>query len=238
MNGLLMSIKKGVLMPKMQEKPESQTSLSKSALRRQREREQRLETILAAAGRLFAREGYHRTGMERIADEAEVSVGTVYFYFKNKEDLLVKLLDQTGYELRNLLGAAFRNADGTLEGIQRAGKVFFEEFCPRHPDQIALIFRESVGQGAVVEAHRKKIFDRLIGDLTAALKSIADNLGPFRSAMAEEVMAASILGMFERLAYQYLIWQDRHADLHTVGRDAVAFIVGGIRNLLRTAPKL
>ena len=80
----------------MQDPPEPRAPLSKSALRRQREREQRLETILAAAGRLFAREGYHRTGMERIADEAEVSVGTVYFYFKNKEDLLVKLLDQTG----------------------------------------------------------------------------------------------------------------------------------------------
>ena len=209
------------------------SSSSRSALRRQREREQRLKTILEAAGRLFAREGYHRAGMERIADEAEVSVGTVYFYFKNKEDLLVKLLERTGYDLRNLLGAAFKNADGTLEGIQRAGRVFFEDYCPRHPDQIALIFRESVGQGDVVEAHRKKIFDKLIGDLTAALESIADNLGPFHSPMAEEVMAASILGMFERLAYQYLIWQDRQADLDAVGRDAVAFIVGGIRNLLQ-----
>ncbi len=221
-------------MSKPKAPPKPRTPSTKSALRRQREREQRLQTILAAAGRLFAREGYHRTGMERIADEAEVSVGTVYFYCKNKEDLLVKLLDQTGYELRNLLGEAFRNADGTLEGIRRAGMVFFEDFCPRHPDQIALIFRESVGQGETVEAHRKKIFDKLIDDLMTALKSIGDNLGPFESTMAEEVMAASILGMFERLAYQYLIWQDRHADLDAVGRDAVAFIVGGIQNLLRT----
>jgi AcrR family transcriptional regulator len=207
---------------------------SRSALRRQRERAQRLQTILDAAGSLFAREGYHGTGMERIADEAEVSVGTLYFYFKNKEDLLVKLLDQTGYELRNLLGTEFKNADGTLEGLQSAGRVFFEDFCPQHPDQIALIFRESVGQSAAVEAHRKKIFDKLIADLKAALASVSSNLGPFRSPIAEEVMAASILGMFERLAYHYLIWQDRGADLAAVGRDAVAFIVGGIRSLLCT----
>ena len=223
-------------MPKPKNQQKRRPPASKSALRRQREREQRLQTLLAAAGRLFAREGYHRTGMERIADEAEVSVGTVYFYFKNKEDLLVHLLERTGYELRNLLGAAFRNGDGTLEGIRRAGRVFFEEFCPRHPEAIALIFRESAGQGQEVEQHRKKIYDKLTGDLVTALKSVADNLGPFHSPMAEEVMAASILGMFERLAYQYLIWQDRHADLEAVGRDAVAFIEGGIRNLLRTAP--
>ena len=207
---------------------------SRSALRRQREREQRLQTILDAAGALFANEGYHRTGMERIADEAEVSVGTVYFYFKNKEDLLVKLLDRTGFELRNLLGSAFKDADGTLTGFENAGKVFFEEFCPRHPEKIALIFRESAGQSAEVEAHRKKIFDKLVGDLQAALASVAANLGSYRSELAGEVMAASILGMFERLAYQYLIWQDRSEDLEAVGRDAVDFIVGGIQNLMRT----
>ena len=215
----------------------NQTPPSRSALRRQRERAQRLETILEAAGTLFAREGYHRTGMERIADEAEVSVGTVYFYFKNKEDLLVKLLDETGYELRNLLGEAFNNADGTLAGIQNAGLVFFRDFCSSHPEKIALMFRESVGQSAVVEAHRKKIFDRLTDDLRTALQRVAANLGPYRSTTAEEVMAASILGMFERLAYQYLIWQNRRGDLEAVGRDAVDFIVGGIQNLLQTKPQ-
>jgi len=216
---------------------QEQATPSRSALRRQRERQQRLQTILAAAGTLFAREGYHRTGMERIADEAEVSVGTVYFYFKNKEDLLVKLLDEIGYTLRNLLGTEFKNADGTLEGLQRAGMVFFEDFCPRHPDQIALMFRESVGQSEVVEARRKKIFDKLTADLKAALKSVAGKLGPFQSPIAEDVMAASILGMFERLAYHYLIWQDRRDLLGEVGKDAVAFIVGGVQNLLRKDPQ-
>jgi len=205
---------------------------SRSTLRRQREREQRLQTILAAAGTLFAREGYHRTGMEWIADKAEVSVGTVYFYFKNKEDLLVKLLDQTGYELRNLLGTEFKNADGTLEGIQRAGMVFFEEFCPRYPDKIALIFRESAGQSAVVENHRKLIFQKVINDVQEALLQVARNQGGLVSETAAEVMAISILGMFERLAYHYVIWQDRPEELEAVGRDAVAFIVGGVRNLL------
>jgi hypothetical protein len=50
-------------------------------------------------------------------------------------------------------------------------------------------------------------------------------------------MAASILGMFERLAYHYLIWQDRQEDLDAVGRDAVDFIVGGVQNLLHTKQK-
>jgi AcrR family transcriptional regulator len=205
---------------------------SRSAQRRQREREMRLQSILAAAGRLFAAEGYHQTGMERIADEAELAVGTLYFYFKNKEDLLIHLLDQTGHELRDLLGQAFREADGTLEGIRQAGRVFFESFCPRHPAKIALFFRESAGQSEAVERLRKRIFDKLSDDVQAALQQVAQRQGGFRSAWAAEVVANSILGMFERLAYHYLIWQDRRDELGAVGRDAVAFILGGIRGMM------
>ncbi|BBO78140.1 transcriptional regulator [Desulfosarcina widdelii] len=216
------------------ENQENGAPLSKSALRRQREREQRLETILGAAQTLFAGEGYHKASMEKIADSAEVSVGTLYFYFKNKEDLLVKLLSQIGFDLRNMLGAAFKSADISMEGIREAGRIFFAEFCPHYPESIAIFFRESVGQSELVEAHRKKIFDKLIDDVRQALIRVCDNQGArFQSDLSAEVMATSIMGMFERIAYQYLIWQDRSEDLAVIGQDAVDFIIGGIERLFR-----
>ena len=215
-------------------KQENGAPLSKSALRRQREREQRLETILGAAQALFAGEGYHKASMEKIADSAEVSVGTLYFYFKNKEDLLVKLLSQIGFDLRNMLGAAFKSADISMEGIREAGRIFFAEFCPHYPESIAIFFRESVGQSELVEAHRKKIFDKLIDDVRQALIRVCDNQGArFQSDLSAEVMATSIMGMFERIAYQYLIWHDRSEDLAVIGQDAVDFIIGGIERLFR-----
>jgi len=221
-------------MNKTADKPEKTAPLSKSALRRQREREQRLETILGAARKLFAREGYHKASMEKLADTAEVSVGTLYFYFKNKEDLLVKLLSQIGFDLRNMLGSAFNNTDISLAGIREAGRIFFEEFCPHHPESIAIFFRESVGQSELVEIHRKKIFDKLIDDVRQALVRVCENQGTrYQSDLSAEVMATSIMGMFERIAYQYLIWQDRSSDLETIGQDAMDFIIGGIERLVR-----
>jgi len=212
---------------------EQTETISRSAQRRQRERELRYQTILRASETLFASEGYHKTSMERIADLSEVSVGTVYFYFKNKEDLLIQLLDEIGFELRDMLGAEFRKADVSLNGFRRAGKIFFEEFCPKHPERIAIIFRESVGQSSLVEDHRKLIFDRLIADVQNALIRLGQNMkADFPSALSAEVMAVSIMGMFERLAYHYLIWQDRSGELKTIGKDAVDFIVGGISRVL------
>jgi len=216
------------------DKADASGELSRSALRRQREREQRYQTILRAAEALFAQDGYHQAGMEKIADMAEVSVGTVYFYFKNKEDLLIQLLDEIGYQLRDMLGREFRKADKSLEGFESAGKVFFGDFCRHYPERVAIFFRESVGQSPEVENRRKKIFDHLIDDVQSALQRLQQNMGlKFQSELADEVMAAAIMGTFERLAYQYLIWQNRPGDLQTVGQDAVAFIIGGMRNLCR-----
>ena len=210
-------------------------ALSKSALRRQREREKRYQTIFKAAERLFAKQGYHKTSMEQIADRAEVSVGTVYFYFKNKEDLLVRLIDEIGYQLRNLLGLEFGKSDGSMEGISSAGLVFFDEFCTQNPERLAIFFRESAGQSEAVEAHRKKIFNKLIEDVKDALIRLQEKTGAeFQSNLSAEIMAVSIMGMYERIAYHYLIWQDdRSKDIKVIGRDAVAFIVGGIQNLFR-----
>jgi len=211
---------------------ERNQDLSKSALRRKREREQRYQTILNATEPLFARKGYHQTSIESIADTAEVSVGMVYFYFKNKEDILIHLLDEIGFRLRKLLGAEFEKAGASLKGFELAGKAFFQKFCIPYPDKAIILYRESVGQSPLVEHHRKYIFDKLKEDVLGALSRIRDKMGvEFQSTTSAEVIVVSILGIYERIAYQYLIWQDRSIDLESIGQDAVKFLMGGIRHL-------
>jgi len=206
--------------------------MSRSAQRRQREREHRYQTILKSAETLFAREGYHKASMERLADMAEVSVGAVYFYFKNKEDLLVQLLDEIGFLLRSTLGQAFTEYGSTMEGFKQAGYAFFEDFCMNYPEKVAIVFRESVGLSPEVENHRKEIFDKLTADVQAALLRVSETQGiHFKSKFAAEVITVSILGIYERVAYHYIFWQDKSDDLKSIGHDAVDFIVGGIQNL-------
>ena len=50
--------------------------------------------LLAAARKLFARDGYEATTMQQIVREADTSIGNAYFYFTNKEELLKTLLDE------------------------------------------------------------------------------------------------------------------------------------------------
>jgi AcrR family transcriptional regulator len=59
--------------------------------RKQRERERRRQQIIVAAKRVFSERGFSKTTMEDIAREAELSPGTLYLYFKNKDELYASL---------------------------------------------------------------------------------------------------------------------------------------------------
>jgi AcrR family transcriptional regulator len=206
---------------------------SRAAQRRQREKEKRYATILSVAESLFAKNGYHQTSLENIADAAEVSVGTVYFYFKNKEDLLITLMQEVGFQLRKTLGDAFLGKHGTLDGIVNAGLSFFKDFCLTYPERLSIFFREASGQSAAVEQERKRLYGKLIKDLEGALKRVAtETKTRYRSNMSAELMAVCILGIYERVAGYYMLWHDRPDDIEAAADDVTAFTVGGIKNLM------
>ncbi len=59
--------------------------------RKEREKERRRQQIIIAAKRVFSGKGFNKATMEDIAKEAELSPGTLYLYFKNKEELYASL---------------------------------------------------------------------------------------------------------------------------------------------------
>jgi AcrR family transcriptional regulator len=62
--------------------------------RRAREGTARLDAILSAAEKVFARDGYQQARMEDIAETAELAKGTLYYYFKSKDAIFACLLER------------------------------------------------------------------------------------------------------------------------------------------------
>ncbi|MCF6174246.1 MAG: TetR/AcrR family transcriptional regulator [Victivallaceae bacterium] len=63
--------------------------------RKQREREQRKQDIIDAAETVFARYGFENSTMDNVADEAEFSKGTLYLYFKNKQEICMAIISRS-----------------------------------------------------------------------------------------------------------------------------------------------
>src|SRR5437763_3594011 len=88
----------------------NQISSSRIAVRTRTPRQ--AEKILTAAAQLFATHRFHEARMEDIAALAEVGKGTLYRYFKDKEELYLALLSQAAEGLTARLGEELEGAEG------------------------------------------------------------------------------------------------------------------------------
>ena len=74
-------------------------------------KEQKREELLLAAAELFVRDGYDATSMSKLATHAGVTANTLYWYFRDKDELLVAVADRY---LEGLLRYHATLADNTL----------------------------------------------------------------------------------------------------------------------------
>ncbi len=89
------------------------------------QREARRLQILDAAGRCFARQGFHRTTMEDIVRKLKSSPGAVYCYFHGKNDIVEAIAEQR-HNRESALLAELLASGNVAEGLQHLARTFFE----------------------------------------------------------------------------------------------------------------
>ena len=94
--------------------------------RKQREKEQRRLEILSAARKVFSSKGFNSTTMEEIASQAELSPGTLYLYFKNKEELHTSLSINILAYISSQINQVVKEKISVDEKIERFRDIFIE----------------------------------------------------------------------------------------------------------------
>ena len=135
-----------------------------TAERRAREKARRRRDILDAARQEFFERGFHRPTVDDVAARAEISKGTIYLYFKSKEEILAHLLLE-GLDL--LLAQMADNgpsSSSSPEPALRKLATAYLQFCQSHPSYFRLIaafdrgrFEESISPGLYEQVLDKSV---------------------------------------------------------------------------------
>lgn len=83
--------------------------------------------ITDAAVEVFAEKGFHQARVSDIARRAGVADGTIYLYFKNKEDLLLTIFEEKMDLLLTRLGESLEGVQDPLERIRVFARFHFEQ---------------------------------------------------------------------------------------------------------------
>jgi AcrR family transcriptional regulator len=94
--------------------------------RKEREYLAHRKEILSAAEKVFAAKGFFSTTMSEIAEAAEFGTGTLYKYFKSKEELYFTLIDEQVEELHRLVKAELSQKTSAMERIKKVLGLQFE----------------------------------------------------------------------------------------------------------------
>jgi AcrR family transcriptional regulator len=94
------------------------------ANRREREHSVRRELILETARSLFESKGFEQTTVEAIAAKAELGKGTIYSYFKSKEQIYIAILEQGLDVLKERMETALQHPVSATAALNRMFDVF------------------------------------------------------------------------------------------------------------------
>ena len=107
--------------------------------RKLHEKELRRKAILKAGGKLFKKVGYLNTSMEMVAEEAQLSKGTLYLYFKNKDDLYANCILEDGLKYLNSFFEEAEEKSDTVEEAIIAYADAYYQFTQKYPELFNLL---------------------------------------------------------------------------------------------------
>ena len=111
--------------------------------RREREKIQRRNTIVDAAEKLFFSKGFANTTMDEVAEIVELSKGTLYLYFKSKEELYGAIIQRAMDILKEMFKEAASTDGNGLTRIDAVGMTFYD-FYKKYPFHFQALFHREL----------------------------------------------------------------------------------------------
>ncbi len=169
--------------------------------RREREKIRQREEVLTTALDLFSQKGYHNVSMHEIAQRAEFAVGTVYKFFKNKEDLYKALITAKAAEYHQALQEALGQRKD-ISSLLRDYVTAKAAVLVGGAATLRLYFAETRGASFNIKAGLdrdiRKLYDEIVAKLADVLaagvkQKLFRNLDPYQMALALEGITNAFL---------------------------------------------
>lgn len=189
-----------------------------------KERSDKYYSMLNAGGVVFARLGFYKATISQIAAEAGVADGTIYLYFKNKDDILYQFMNYKSGRFFETMRQAVDGTDPADIKLRKLIRCHLKEF--QNDRDMAVIFQSEVRYRRDVAPHIKDI-SKIYFDLLTEIIEQGQNDGILRQNLFMGLVKRFVLGAVEGVINTWVAAEGKY-DLASMADPLVDLYLGGI----------
>jgi TetR/AcrR family transcriptional regulator, fatty acid metabolism regulator protein len=184
----------------------------------------RPQQIIEAAVRIFARKGYYNSRVSDIAREAGLAAGTIYLYFKTKDDILVTLFREKMAHFVASLRKAIAAEPDAVAKIRRLVQLHFEmlEGDPELAEVVQVELRQGQKFFRGASAHEISSYFALIGSVLE--EGVAQ--GQVRPELPIKVATKALFGAMDQMTTSWVLGKRAYRLADTAETVADIFLRG------------
>lgn len=190
-----------------------------------KERNDKYRRILEAAAKVFASQGFHQSTVAQIAKEAGVADGTIYLYFKNKDDILVQFFSHRTKQVFDRFQAGVDRANSSLGKLRNLIHSHLTEF-QRDRDGAILYQVETHSNNRLAEAQIKEM-SKMYRDIITDIVEHGQQEGTIRKDLYVGLVKRFIIGAVDEVINTW-IHSDGDYDLVSMADPLVELFIRGI----------
>ncbi|MFH1137264.1 MAG: TetR/AcrR family transcriptional regulator [Pseudomonadota bacterium] len=187
---------------------------------------ERFRSILQAAVRVFARKGFYHARVSEIAREAGVADGTIYLYFENKDDILIRLFEEGMTQVIENVRHEIEKSDDPLEQIKRFAYAHLS-LIERDKDMAEIIQVELRQSSKFMKEYRNEKFYEYLNLVSGIIRD-GQARGLIRRDVEPGIFKRAFFGALDEMSRFWVLSSKRKYSINVAAEQISDFFIKGI----------
>ena len=186
------------------------------------------QRIVDAAIKVFSKKGFYNSKVSDVAKVAEVADGTIYLYFKNKDDLLISIFE---HSMDYFLGHAREELSKLTCPVEKLKKFILMHLrlVQKNQNLATVLQLELRSSHKFMKEYRAEKFMEYLQVVEDVIKE-GQEQNLFKTNFNDHIASRAIFGAIDEMALEWLLMKNKRYDIEEAAEQLISLIYDGIKN--------